>query len=135
MGGVREDVEAPGIVDELVAGEEYIALFRDEADEQEDHGGGPQSKGGEQDEPVAERVSHPDGGDRLVRRSKGGPRPQADGIEEHSVKIPADQSKWDIGGKFSLVPVDPGPELFRQPVLQLCQVFGWAEHRQHLLSL
>ena len=128
MGGVREDIEAPGVVDELIAGEPYIPLFRDEADQQEDHKGGAQSEWRKQNKPVQERIEHPDACYLLASGVEGGGSAQADGVEEHPVKIPAQQSKGDVDGKFSLVAVDPGAAFFGQLVLQLFQVCGWAEH-------
>ena len=39
VGGIREDIKAPGVVNEFVPGEPYVPLFRDKADQQEDHNG------------------------------------------------------------------------------------------------
>ena len=135
MGSIRKNIEAPGVADVFVTREPDISFFGDKADQQDDHGGDAQSKGGEQHKPVTEGVGYPDGSDRLIRWSKRGLRPQLDGVEEHSIKIPAHQAKGDVNGKFSFVTVDPRPALFGQLVLQLLQIDGWAEHRQHLLSL
>lgn len=135
MGGVREDIEAPGIVDELVAREKDITLFGDKTDQQEDHKGGAQPERRKQDKPVQERIEHPNTCYLLTGSVEGGGGTQTDGVEQHPVEVPAYQSKGDIDRKFSLVAVDPGTAQLDQFVLQLFQINGWAEHRQHLLPL
>ena len=47
VGGVRENVEAAGVADKLVAGEKNVPLFGDKADQQYQHCGHAQSKGRE----------------------------------------------------------------------------------------
>ena len=51
MGGVGEDVEAPGVMGVLVTGKPDVALFRNEADQQHDHRRDAQAEGGNQHEP------------------------------------------------------------------------------------
>ena len=77
MGGVREDVEASGVVGVLIAGEPDIAFFRDEADQQYDHGGDAQTEGSEQHKQVSERVQHPNSfRRRFAGRAEGEGGPQ-----------------------------------------------------------
>ena len=118
MGGVRKDVKAPGVVNELVPREPYVALFGDEADQQDNHNGEAQSKGGEQHKPVPDGIEHPDTPHLLAGGVESGGGAQPDGVEEHSVKVPARQSKGDVDGKFGFVAVNPGTAFFRQLVLQ-----------------
>ena len=108
MGGVREDVKAPGIADKLVAGEKDVPLFRDKADQKQDDNGEAQPEGGEQHKPVAQGIKHPDTAHLFTLGVEGGGGTQADGVEEHPIEVPAQQSKGDVDRKFGFMPLKPG---------------------------
>ena len=108
VGGVREDVKAPGIADKLVAGEKDVPLFRDKADQQKDDNGEAQPEGREQHKPVAQGIKHPDTAHLFTLGVEGGGGTQADGVEEHPIEVPAQQSKGDVDRKFGFMPLKPG---------------------------
>ena len=105
---IREDIEAPRIADKLVAGEKDVPLFRDKADQKQDDNGEAQPEGCEQHKPVAQGIEHPDAARLLALGVKGGGGTQADGVEEHPIEVPAQQSKGDVDRKFGFMPLKPG---------------------------
>ena len=52
---------------------------------------------------VKKGIDHPDGGNGLTLRSKDSPVPQADGVDEHTVKVPGRQPQREIELPFSFV--------------------------------
>jgi len=122
MGGVGEDVEAPGVMDVLIAGKPDVALFRNEADQQHDHRRDAQAEGGSQHEPVPKGIQHPNAFRRcFARRAEGEGRPPLQGIEEHPVEVPHGQSQGNIDGEFLFVTLKPGAALLSQFVFQFFQ--------------
>ena len=134
MGSVRQDVKAPLVPGELIAGEPDVALFCDEAHQQRPHQRHRDTRGGKDGDEIAEGVHHPDGAHRLNRLIEGGLGAQPDGVDEHPVEIPGGQADGDIELPFALVPVQQLLQLFPPAVLQLGDLLGELKHGPALLS-
>lgn len=136
MGGIRENIKASGVVGVLVAGEPYIALFRNQTDQKRNDGGDAQAKGSEQHKPVLEGIGYPDTFRRCFSgRAERYRLPQLQGIEKHSIEVPGCQAQGNVGCEFLLMAVKPGAALLSQLVFQLFQELGWTAHQSHLLFL
>ena len=134
VGGVREDVKAPGVPLELVAGKPVVALLGDKADHQDTEEGDSQAGGTENRQEILYRISDPDGFDlRGVRRMKGGGDAKLDGIDEHSIEIPAHEKEGDIRLDPFTLPGHPAAKMTVEPVLQLFDERGQPRHEAHLL--
>ena len=119
MRTVRENVKAAWVVRVFIAREPDITLFRDEADDQDDHQRRYNSKAGERCAPVFERVQHPDALDFFIRLMKGRCDSKPQGIEKHPIKIPADDDGWHAHGQLGFVSGKPAFEFCFRFVLQL----------------
>ena len=134
MGGVREDVKAPGVPLELVAGEPVVALLGDETDHQDTEEGDSQAGGAKNRQEILYRISDPYGFDlRGVRRVKGRGDAKLDGVDEHSVEIPAHEKEGDICLDPFTLPGHPAAKFPVEPVLQLFDERGQPKHEAHLL--
>ena len=119
MRTVRENVKPARVMRVFVAGEPDVAFFRDEADNQHDHQRRYNSKAGEHCAPVFERVQHPNALDFFIRLMKGRCDSKPQRIEEHPIKIPADNDGWHTHGQLGFVSGKPAFESCVQFVLQL----------------
>ena len=119
MRTVRENVKPARVMRVLVAGEPDVAFFRDEADDQHDHQRRYNSKAGEYRTPVFERVQHPDAFDLIFARVKGRCDSKPQRIEEHPIKIPADDHGWHAHRQLGFVSGKPAFESCVYFVLQL----------------
>ena len=134
MGGIGEDVKAPGVALKFVAGEPVVALLGDEADHQDAEEGDSQAGGAENHQEILYRVSDPDGFDlRGVRPVEGGGDAQPDGIDEHSVEIPAHKKEGDVRLDPFTLPGHPPAKFPVDTVLQLFDERGQPRHEAHLL--
>ena len=122
MGGVRQNVKAPGIAGVLVAGEPDVAFFCDKADQQGNHRRYAQTVRRKYRQPVFEGVEHPDAVDLPIAGGvEGGGCAQGQGVEEHAVEIPGRQTQGNVSRKFCFIAVKPGTAFLSQFVFQLFQ--------------
>ena len=134
MGGVRENVKAPGVPFELVTGKPVVALLGDKADHQDTEEGDGQTGGAENRQEVFDRISDPDGFDfRGIGRMECGGDAQLDGIDEHSVEVPPHEKEGDICLDPFTLPGHPAAKFAVEPVLQLFDERGQPKHEAHLL--
>ena len=134
MGAVWQDVKAPLVPDELVAGEPDVALFRDEAHQQRPHQRHRDTRGGKDSDEISEGIYHPDGAHRLTGLIEGGLGTQPDGVDEHPIKVPGGQADGDIELPFALVPIQQPLQFFPPAVLQLGDLLRELKHGPALPS-
>ena len=139
MCAIGQDVKAAFIPDKLVAGKPDIALFGNETKEDQANCRDPQTCGGEDSQQITERVDDPNGAYGLAGRVEGGFDPQMNGVNEHSVKVPAKQSQWNVKFPLSLVSVKKAVQLLspaaRNAVLQSGQLVRQPKHGSARLSI
>ena len=119
MRAVRENVKPARVMCVFVAREPDVALFRDEADDENKHQRCHDPKAREHRAPVFEGVQHPDTFDFFIRLMKGRSDSEPQRIEEHSIKIPADDHGWHTHGQLGFVSGKPAFESRVYFVLQL----------------
>ena len=119
MRAVRENVKPARVMCVFVAGEPDVALLCDEADNQHNHQRCYDAKACEYRAPVFERVQHPDAFDLILAGVKGRCNSKPQRVEEHPIKIPADDHGWHARRQFGFISFVPAFESCVQFVLQL----------------
>ena len=138
MRTIGKDVKTALVPDKLVAGKPDVALFGDEAKKNEADCRDSQPRGSKDGQQIAEWVDDPNGAHRLAGRVEGGFDPKVDGVDEHSVKVPAKQPQGDIKLPLSLASVKKTLQLLppspRNAILQASQLFRQSKHESSRLS-
>ena len=116
---VRKNIEAARVMRVFVAREPDIAFLRNKADDQHNHQCCHDPEAGKYCTPVFERVQHPDALDFFIRLMKGRCDSKPQRIEQHPIKIPADNDGWYAHGQFDFVSGKPAFESCFRFVLQL----------------
>ena len=122
---IGKNVKAAFVPDKLVAGKPDVALFGDETKKDKADCRDAQACGGKDGQQIAEWVDDPNGAHRIAGRVESRFDPQVDGVDEHSVKVPAEQPQRDIKLPLSLAAVEKTVQLLspspRNAVLQAGQ--------------
>ena len=119
MCAVRENVKPARVMCVFVAREPDVALFRDEADDENKHQRCHDPKAREHRAPVFEGIQHPDTFDLVLAGMERGADSEPQRIEKHPIKIPADDHGWHAHGQFGFVSRKPAFEFCFRFVLQL----------------
>ena len=125
MGAVGQDVEAPAVPGSLAAGKPLVARPGEQAHQQGDHRRCSQAEGGEQHKPVSEGVEHPDALHHLLAGFvESGGNAQPDGVQQHSIEIPARQPCGGVEGQLLFVALIPGADFGFKTIFQFFDELG-----------